>query len=338
MAIKCNYCGRFASTVDGAQCAKCSQFYHRQCVKVSIDARLPDKWKCPECKKKGPRANSATTSSPPSSSGSGDAPSPVFIDALTEAAGRGRSEAENHLAKEMRIIREQLTTMVNEMVSFRQEMVKMNVNFANLNTRISDIESRVNCLEQRATDAPSQSIDPKLEQVVADLKLQINDRDQASFINDVVISGVTESKGENAEHIVLTLAQKIGVELDERDVVSASRVGAVRRESAPGAEPRAIVVRLARREHRDRLLRAARVRRTVDTSGLNVDTVPRRVYINERLTSTNRRLFLEARKLGRTRNFRFVWTREGCIYARRDSDTMRLRIRTESDLTTVFGA
>lgn len=106
----------------------------------------------------------------------------------------------------------------------------------------------------------------------------------------------------------------------------------------PKQRPRPIVVRLARRALRDQLLKAARVRRGATTEGTDLPGPARKFYMNERLTRTNRLLFRRARELGDHHRWRFIWTRDGKIYARQHSgrDALRHRIRTEADLNRVF--
>ncbi|XP_038216842.1 uncharacterized protein LOC119835861 [Zerene cesonia] len=114
-------------------------------------------------------------------------------------------------------------------------------------------------------------------ETVDQLRKRLNDSEQQQLLNDVCISGVPEANGENLTHIVISLAQKLSFDLDERDIVNAHRLGRQqnRRESGTDtavspARPRTIMVRLTRRRVRDELLRAARVRRGADTAGTGI--------------------------------------------------------------------
>ncbi|XP_072934836.1 uncharacterized protein [Epargyreus clarus] len=334
MANKCGACGRFASMSDSVKCVKCTLAFHKQCVKLSSDARL-SKWHCRECKTKASCA-SVTAIGTPSSGGSTGGTDTEFADALVGAADRGRCESDNNLANDIKFIREQV-----EMASFQQEILKINKNLGDLNNRIGDVEKRVTMLEQRAPDTNVPSESSKMEETIVELKCQLNDRDQASFLTDIEISGVEEAKGENPLSIVTLIATKIGVSLEERDIVSVTRAGVRHKHDilSDGGKPRPrpLVVRLARRTVRDQMIKAARVRRGADTAGLIVGTEPRKFYINERLTRTNKQLFYKVREEGRRKGWRFMWTRDGCIYARRDSDTPRYRFRTDADIKKFFG-
>ncbi|XP_053608951.1 uncharacterized protein LOC128674457 [Plodia interpunctella] len=196
-------------------------------------------------------------------------------------------------------------------------------------------------LETKRSEPQSQVIS-NLETAVEQLKLEIDERDQQMLGNDIEIANYPECN-KNATHVVLTVAKILGVEVGERDVVSAVRMGAPPRTGAAdvgGERPRPIVVRLACRDLRDALLRAARVRRRLtvpSNSESSTTTSPRLFYINERLTRRNRQLFLRAREAAKRLNWKFVWTRDGKIFARREHAGERLRLRSEVDLVTVFG-
>ncbi|XP_064076282.1 uncharacterized protein LOC135194597 [Vanessa tameamea] len=176
-------------------------------------------------------------------------------------------------------------------------------------------------------------------ELITQLRLDLNERDQELLLNDVEITGLEEKSGENSTHLIMSLAKKLGADLDERDIVSVARSGP-RRIAADSGErpprPRPLVVRLARRSVRDTLLRAARVRRGTDSSGIT-DTEPRRVYVNERLTGTNRQLFYKTREECRRHGWRFSWTKNGRIYVRKNDSSEIRRIRSSSDIEKFFG-
>ncbi|XP_060810237.1 uncharacterized protein LOC132904328 [Amyelois transitella] len=236
------------------------------------------------------------------------------------------------LAEELRAMRREISRMCDKIDKIDS--------FANtVNMRMDRMEARIDSLENKKTEFESCRI-IALEETVSQLKLEIQDRDQEVLGNDIEIASFPEGKNENTTHLILTVAKKLGVELEERDVVKAQRVGPVPAPAEEGAvrRPRPLVVRLARRDTRDSLLRAARVRRGVTTEGMDLQAPgpSRKFYVNERLTKVNRRLFQKAREAAKRANFRFVWTREGKIYTRKEQGTASIRLRTDCDIVRVF--
>ncbi|XP_047543224.1 uncharacterized protein LOC125075556 [Vanessa atalanta] len=239
------------------------------------------------------------------------------------------------LLDQMKLLRVELAAVTHEVSSFRQELALLKGTLSEVEKKVGSVEARLTQLENKAPCTISES---HLLEDFAKLKSDLNEREQSCLLNDIEITGITERNEENLHHVTGLIASKIGVTLDERDVVYVERSGPrpAYNETGERSRPRPIVVRLARRSIRDQLLRAARVRRGADTTGLEIDKEPKRFYINERLTKTNRVLFYHAREEGRRNGWRYIWTREGRIYARRSKDTAAQRIKTQNDISKVF--
>lgn len=126
--------------------------------------------------------------------------------------------------------------------------------------------------------------------------------------------------------------ERVGSTLRNR-VLSNSSISA----DTSAQRPRNISVRFARRATRDALLHAARVRRGLSTNDLGVNGPALRVYVNERLTRTNRQLFYNARQAGSQHRWKYVWTRDGKIYARKEDNIKAERVRYEDDIRRIFG-
>lgn len=319
---------------------------------LSKSAKIPPTWLCPACVSKQPRKDNSETPV-----------KGVTLPSPTDQVGKevdslvvGRSD-DGALMRELCLVRQEMAATRLKIDQIAERMEVMLVAMSRVDERLTAVENRllaaeersdsmdnrISVLEQRDTGAGgSASSDvTALAHTVEQLRLELNDRDQSLLSSDVEITMLPEAQGENPLHLVQLVASKLGVNLEARDVVSAERVGAPRtaggEQDGARSGPRPLAVRLARRELRDTLLREARVRRTVDTSGFDLPGPARRFYINERLTRINRRLFGKARQEGKSRGWRFVWTRGGHIYARRQTDTQALRIRTEQDIIKVFG-
>lgn len=200
------------------------------------------------------------------------------------------------------------------------------------------MEARIDALESNSIKNDSCKIE-SLQETISQLRLEIHDRDQDMLGNDIEIASFPEVRNENLTHTLLTVAKKLGVELEERDVVNAQRIGPEPSSGEGSAEPRRprpMVVRLARRASRDALLQAARTRRGVTTEGLLTSVTHRPFYVNERLTKTNRQLFQKTREAAKRSDWRYVWTRDGKIYTRKEQGRPRTRVRSEEDLARVF--
>lgn len=183
---------------------------------------------------------------------------------------------------------------------------------------------------------------PELMASLTRLQDDLNYKEQQSLLNDVEINGIPEFDGESVIHLVKTTASKLGSELEDRDIISATRAGP-KRTKGPREDPdkpprpRPIVVRLARQSLRDNLIKSSRSRRgtTSDGFGLPVHE-PNKISVFERLTKVNRDLFFLVRKAGKDKEWSYIWTNNGRIFARK-TDTSRIHnFRNENDYVQVF--
>ncbi|CAB3225238.1 unnamed protein product [Arctia plantaginis] len=277
---KCKGCGKYIAQKDITKCSKCQNYYHRTCALVATPGvkSVSPKWICAGCNvvlATPPAVAEACVSSQPSNSHGATA-----SNNLPKDCNPAQTVDVSLILKEIRIFREEINALISELREFREEMLSLQADNKMCNDRVDLLEKRVGALEEKS----DQHLYPDLttlETTVRDLKLKLNEREQESLLNDIEVSG---------------------------DVVYAKRAGNGRRnyeeseEKAP--RPRVIVVRLTRRETREELLHSARVRRGLTTKDIQLAGTPRRVYINERLTQVNRKLFHKAREAAMHHNYR----------------------------------
>ncbi|KAL0809347.1 hypothetical protein ABMA28_011554 [Loxostege sticticalis] len=349
-------CGGCLQVLDHSRhltCSLCGQHYDIQCAGVSEQCFLStltgDRgavWRCPSCRSREPKANNSET--PVRSGeggvtlrrgGSGPPAMEMELDVSLPDPELGTREDTQHniaaepvglraIVEEWRRFREDiradLRTMRDE---FREDLRALRGEMRELTGLVRRCEGRVDVVEE---PSPSARVSAEgLRRTVEELKLELNERDQEALLADLEIGQLPEQKGENVQHAVVVLATRLGVPLEERDVVFAERVGAPPAEA--GGRARRVVVRLARRHLRDELLRAARVRRGVTAEGGG------RVFVNERLTRSNRQLFHRVREECRRLQWRYSWTRRGRIFARKSDGAQVVQFRSLGDIERVFG-
>lgn len=356
-------CGGCLNKIQGRRyltCCTCEKKYDLVCANVpearynSFTVEQRAAWRCVECISNLPKKDNTNTPVRELPDGvarrrgaifGSEEPNPTDNAECHDNTSQSKCADLQSFALELRLLRE-------EMFQTRQQMQLLNNTMAALASRVDGCEVRIDKLtartdklEQRMTERLAlEDAESSLHDSVRQLKAELNDRDQELLSNDVEISCVPETKGERLPHIVLTLTSKLGLKLTEEDLVNCVRVGSLHNKSEADStlrpRPRPIVVRLSRRSLRDQLLREARARRGATTEGADLPGPPHRFYVNERLTRLNRQLFNRARELGRQRGWKYVWTRDGKVFARKQQgvDSPRHRIRTENDIVRVFGS
>lgn len=337
--MKCAGCGKFLSAQGAATCSTCPLTFHKACLAISDSSTIPADWTCPECKKKLRRGDNSAT--PVKGNVSSPIPSPLGKKETAPLPNPPAHTAVPSEDSEIRAMRRELAAYITEQRSFRDEI---RASLTNLVGRVDAIECRLEAVEKREPSVATKSLEvAELQQTVVQLKMELNDRDQESLLSDLDIGHLPEEKGENAVQIVTALAAKLGVTLNRQDIVFAERVGApgagAAGDSGARAHPRRLVVRLARRGLRDELLSAARVRRNLTSADIVIaGGVPRRLYVNERLTRANRQLFHRVREECRQRQWRYSWTKRGRVFARQADGKQVYSFRSDSDFGRVFGS
>lgn len=359
----CAGCLKKIETRQFLKCTLCFKHYDLLCANVSekrfLNTMTLDHkklWKCPECLNRKPKSDNSNT--PVKQDAADDIegavsaqsnvtlrsrPAAMFQDLITsppQVAFSSTESTPSELVSELRLLRDEMKAVRSEMREFRSAVAGLTAALNLTNQRIDELSERVDTVERQQREATNSGV-TGWEQTIASLKLDLNDRDQEMLGNDVEVAGLPEENNESTSHLVLTLSATLGVPLEERDIVSAERVGGVRRAGVgSGTEarsrPRPLVVRLARRALRDQLLAAARVRRGATTADMGLSSGASRFYVNERLTRHNRQLFYRAREEGTRAQWKYVWTRGGNIYARKEHGAQRFRLRCESDFGKVF--
>lgn len=222
-------------------------------------------------------------------------------------------------------------SMKEEMNAFTASLNSTSLDIIEFRKEIIDMKSQLKELDRYKTEVKT------LRAEVAELRQGLSTKEQRSLRKDVEITGLTEHKGENLQHILNVLSTKLSVELDPRDVDDVRRVGLFGGGEGGEARPRPVVLTFTRRAPRDHMIHAARVRRGLTSDSLDIAGTSRRVFINERLTKENRILFSKARSLGAKLGFKYVWTKNGRILMRRSDTSSVVRVESESILDNLAG-
>ncbi|KAJ2937583.1 hypothetical protein O0L34_g12981 [Tuta absoluta] len=341
MTVKCKECGKFLSNLspEALVCARCKGCVHKWCVELpsSLDDGTP--WICCDC--------TAVYSHNQNPTPKCEARKGTDAQLGTHISDPGRFNGKEYMAELIHNLRDdlmkdfgtKLDALTEEFKAFRTDMQVVRGEMAACTKRVDKLEKRLNALEGNSAESGDGNTCKMqaLESAVTQLKRELNDRDQELLFSDVDITGIAEENGENPIHIAMTCAVKLGMKLEEADIVSCMRVGAVHKNADGTARPRPIAVRLARQSTRDAILKAARVRRRPTSAGVGAHNDPRPFYINERLTNPNRTLFNRARKARSVAGWKYSWTRDGKIFVRQNQGSVVYRIRSEADLERVFG-
>lgn len=305
-----------------------------------------DSWVCPECKSKQPKMDNTNTplrNKPDEIDHSVYAYENVTLRKNNSCISPGEQSEPNtddcttasDLAQELYLFRMEIKGMRSDMMELRSEIQTLSASVKLCNSRTDEIEGKVEKIESRLSilETTKNEIN-SLQEVIAGLKAEINDKEQDGLSNDIDITCVPEETHENPIHLAKLIATKVGLQIQNQDIVWAHRVGG---KKAHGSDrPRPLVVRFVLRETRDQMLRNARVRK-LTTAQLGMEGQPdKAIYLNERLTAFNRQIFRKSREMGHQKEWKHIWTRNGRIFVRKNDGTQVYKIGREEDIQRVF--
>lgn len=376
--MECAFCNSDIRKDELLVCTSCGVGYHFRCLNITYSDfhghinKLRETWLCDNCKNITRRLRNDDTpirslkpghldmscdsvgvpahiDSDGSASLLSNALSKHFsLDDISKLLDAKLDAIKLHLSNEIVSAIENLKSdlaQTTEMLASR--MADINQDVSSIKNRVEILENENALLRVELTSLKEKGISydssPTLD-LIQNLQNEINDQEQSTLMNDIELSCIPEFEGESLWHIALAVAKKLAVDIDERDLICATRVGSKLKspnvsESRHQQRPRPIVIRLARKTLRDDFLKNARVRRgaTTDDLGLPPHNI-RTFYVNERLTKRNRILLAKARERGRGLHWKFVWSKEGRIYAKQSDSTYSAVnwIRSEKDIERVF--
>ncbi|XP_046686109.1 uncharacterized protein LOC124371800, partial [Homalodisca vitripennis] len=153
----------------------------------------------------------------------------------------------------------------------------------------------------------------------------MRDMEQYSRISNIEISGVPVSQNENLESLLCDISKAINVELKEESVEAAHRVPSYNKKRAAP-----IVVKFKSRRDKETWINGFKATRPLTADKINPRMPKEKVFINEHLSPANKQLLSKTKEAARDRGYKFVWTKDGKIFARKDSGDRVLKITGNS--------
>lgn len=127
------------------------------------------------------------------------------------------------------------------------------------------------------------------------------------------VHGIPQNLEEKTDDLVQHVAELAEINLDASDISISHRLPAKRGKTA------AIIVKFTRRKVRDNIYNNRYKLRGKTTSDLGF-TQSNRIYINESFTAKGKQLFYEVKTYQKSHNFKYIWSRNGSVYLRKNDD------------------
>ena len=200
---------------------------------------------------------------------------------------------------------DQMKKQNNLMDNTSQELIKQN---EILNQKLQDAENQIsfqyNCLDNLA---------------------QYGRRDQLE------VNGFPQYENENTREIIVSLIKKLDMEN-----IDASHVDVTHRLSTKQNSP--IIIKFTSRTARNIFFDARKVlkNKTIGDFGFEINPNSKnKIFINESLTPDKKMLFKDVRAECTRKGFKYTWSRNGMIFAKKDEKSTAIKISTGHDIPKI---
>ena len=163
----------------------------------------------------------------------------------------------------------------------------------------------------------------KFEAESGQMQGDINNLEQYGRRECLEFQGLSWEESENIDQLVIGVSKLLQVDLSAKDISVSHRLSPA---SESNGQPITITWFCSRRIRGSVFSNRHRLRAN------NKDHPKARLFFNESLTKTNRRRFSQCLRFKKENNFKFIWTKNGITYLRKDEGTPAFGIKTETDL------
>lgn len=248
-----------------------------------------------------------------------------FKDELRNEFKNLKESLERSMRAEERKLRTEIDDMKRSMDFISKNLDDVNLRFDATLTENSSLKKENEALQHKVRS---------LEREVMECQTSLVKTEQYSRNKNLEIKGVTETPNECLGDV---LAQ-IGTAISEP--ICANDIDVIHRVATKDKTKKNIIVQFVKREKRDKVLeKAKKTKLTSGSLGLSLEAsrseANHPIFVNEHLCQYLKRLLGMAIARKREHGWKFVWIKNGAIFARRDETSSIVAIKRESDLDKI---
>lgn len=308
----CSYCKKdFDKTYNVKnilQCMFCNNYLHVECTKVRTSEKLKnirrDIWKCDSCTDKYENDPMYDMMVKIMIKQNEIIAQNTEIHAQFSKITKLETKANEH-AKSLEFISKKF----DDFVTFTQETKHT---LADHNKKLVELEND----------------NSNLKTTVESLKARVEELEQRSRNCNIEITNIPETTREDPVLVVVKIGEALGVVNPESAIQVAHRVPSKR-------SPKPLIVNFVSRKHREEWMQAYRKKKGLSAEEINNNFPKQRVYINDHLAPHMKRLFGEVKSCAKQQQIKYVWSRDGKIYVKKDDNHKVLKINSIQDMNKI---
>jgi len=327
MPVICDICQDEIEESDvSKKCSGCAFQGHEQCVKLVPGYRASSRhWRCLQCSKGANSPSAADTNANP------------FEGEYAKIAQLRTL----HQSINEKIVSVLATELPKALEEFGKDLKATLMNqFTEMNNKLIEQNKKIQAQDKKI-DELSKEVQLQKDEM-CDLHMRVNDLEQAQLAKNIEIHGVPQSAEENVWNVVHGIAQAIEAE----DTLEGAECYRGRKMKN---KPNVIVVKFKHRDDKEIWLQGRKKeafknyslptkyseKAASATGKKGRKPMPLQMRVFEQITYHTRQLLYETQKTAAEKQFKFVWTKGGKIFVRKDADTQALiKITKWDDITT----
>lgn len=161
------------------------------------------------------------------------------------------------------------------------------------------------------------------------LENSMDEMEQYSRNKNIQVDGIPVQKDENLKEMLMEIGKKIDVNMKKEDIDAIHRVPT---RSTKNPEP--IIVQFLTRQMKEELITKSRGS-NLCTEDIGINCSKSSIYINDHLSKMKKQLMFEARQLKKSKNYKFIWSRNGKIFVRKHETSNIIHINSMDDLQKI---
>lgn len=219
---------------------------------------------------------------------------------------------------------------VGKLLSMQDEVRQLTKTVTFLSQKYEDQKNTIVTLEDKVKELTNENkkMSRKTQVLLKsnnELQKRVNEIDFAVHRNELEIVGVPETPQEDVQTVVKKIAQQCQASLTVQDVQSCKRAPFKRNNGRP------IIVTFTNLGARDNFFQKYKAS-PITADKLVSSFKDDKIYVNEYLSFQSRKLMVEARNQKDTLDFKFLWAKEGNIFARKTETSKAVLISCIEDL------
>lgn len=331
-------CDATSDSDEHINCALCKKAYHSACLPGQVDPDSRLAWRCPLCMnikaRRGGNRDDIPVRSPQTPLGktvlepnvtarSNKRPALFSPPDHTASAPVTREVIQHMMDGMLAKLQLSMADLLNDKLKpIREEIQEVKESMSFINDQYEDFirEHRINQERVQALEEQNE----KLKSTVKDLSDRINNMEQHARANNLEIQCLPENKNENLFEIASTLGSVVGCDIKKDNILHVTRIAKI---DKSGTRPRSIVVQCATPKIRDEFL-AANIKfnrnnpnNKLNSRHLGIEGEIKPIYVMEHLSPYNKQLHAAARIKAKELGFKYVWTRNGKIFMRKNDSS-----------------